>query len=164
MEYCSKCLYPINHPLNITFDKNNICSGCLIHEEKDKLDWTSRFNRLKKIVKTYKTPKKGKFDCIVPVSGARDSHFVLYVVKKLLKLNPIIVDYNIHYNTEVGIRNLSYLKSIMGCTHFNLTVDPKKVKKITHLTLKKFGNLYWHCIAGQTVFPVQIACKMNIPL
>ena len=164
MKYCSKCLYPINHPLNIIFDKNNICSGCLIHKEKDKLDWVNRFNKLKKIAKTYRSTKKDKFDCIVPVTGAKDSYFILHIVKNLLKLKPLIVNYNTHYNTEVGIRNLNYLKSITGSTHFNLTVDPKKVKKITHSTLKQFGNLYWHCIAGQTVFPVQIACKMNIPL
>ena len=164
MNYCSKCLYPTSHPLNIILDKKNICSGCIIHEEKNTLDWNKRFDKLNKIIKSYKTKKKDMFDCIVPVSGGRDSHFILHIVKKILKLNPLIVDYNTHYNTEAGIRNLNYLKSIMGTTHFNLTTDPKKVKKITHTTLKKFGNIYWHCIAGQTVFPVQIACKMNIPL
>ncbi len=164
MEYCSKCLYPNNHPLNITFNQEKICSGCLVHYEKDQLNWDTRFKKLKKIVNNYKSKNKKKFDCIVPVSGGRDSHFILYVVKKLLKLNPIIVNYNIHYNTEIGIRNLSYLKTKMDSPHFNLTLNPKIIKKITRFTLKKFGNIYWHCIAGQTVFPVQIACRMNIPL
>ena len=100
MKYCSKCLYPINHPLNIIFDKNNICSGCLIHKEKDKLDWVNRFNKLKKIAKTYRSTKKDKFDCIVPVTGAKDSYFILHIVKNLLKLNPLIVNYNTHYNNH----------------------------------------------------------------
>ena len=100
MEYCSKCLYPNNHPLNITFNQEKICSGCLVHYEKDQLNWDTRFKKLKKIVNNYKSKNKKKFDCIVSVSGGRDSH-ILYVVKKLLKLNPIIVNYNIHYNTEI---------------------------------------------------------------
>ena len=136
MEYCSKCLYPNNHPLNITFNQEKICSGCLVHYEKDQLNWDTRFKKLKKIVNNYKSKNKKKFDCIVPVSGGRDSHFILYVVKKLLKLNPIIVNYNIHYNTEIGIRNLSYLKTKMDSPHFNLTLNPKIIKKLQGLLLR----------------------------
>jgi len=164
IQYCANCCYPINHPLNITFNKENICSGCLIHQEKDQLNWTLRFNKLKKIVSTYRNFQKDKFDCIVPISGGKDSYFIVHIVKKILNLNPLLVNYNTHYNSEVGIRNLSYLKTKLGCAYFNLTISPKKIKKITYTTLKKFGNIYWHCIAGQTVFPVQIACKFNIPL
>ena len=42
MEYCKRCLYPENHPLNIVFDEHGVCSGCRIHEEKDVLDWNER--------------------------------------------------------------------------------------------------------------------------
>ena len=38
MQYCSRCVYPGNHPLNIVFRDNALCSGCLVHEEKDQLD------------------------------------------------------------------------------------------------------------------------------
>ena len=40
MKTCNRCLYPINHPLNIIFDDDSICSGCRIHEEKDVIDWS----------------------------------------------------------------------------------------------------------------------------
>ena len=49
MKFCKRCLYPENHPLNIIFDENSICSGCRIHEEKDILDWDVRDQKLKKI-------------------------------------------------------------------------------------------------------------------
>jgi hypothetical protein len=45
-----------------------------------------------------------------------------------------------------------------------LTVNPETVKKITRATMRKFGSIYWHCLAGQTVYPVQIAIKFKIPL
>ena len=57
MIYCTRCLYHNKHPLNITFDERGVCSGCLIHEEKDNLDWSVRFKRLKKIVYAYKKKK-----------------------------------------------------------------------------------------------------------
>ncbi len=164
MNYCSRCVYPSNHPLNLTFDDNNICSGCRVHEEKDSLDWTIRLKKLKKLVTPYKKSSRSINNCIVPVSGARDSYFIVHVVKNILGMNPLLVTYNKHYNTKLGIRNLSYLKTLFGCPLFTMTVSPEKVKKITYETLNDLGSIYWHCIAGQTVFPVQIAYKFKIPL
>ena len=85
-------------------------------------------------------------------------------MKNILGLNPLLVNYNIQYNTDVGIRNASYLKSLLGCPMLTLTVSPEKVKKITRYTMEKLKSIYWHCIAGQTVFPVQVAHKFRIPL
>jgi len=164
MNYCSRCVYPSNHPLNLTFDDKNICSGCRVHEEKDNLDWTIRLEKLKKLVAPYKKSSRSINNCIVPVSGARDSYFIVHIVKNILGMNPLLVTYNKHYNTKLGIRNLSYLKTLFGCPLFTMTVSPEKVKKITHETLNDLGSIYWHCIAGQTVFPVQIAYKFKIPL
>ena len=79
-------------------------------------------------------------------------------------MNPLLVTYNKLYNTEVGIRNLSYLKTLFGCPLLTLTPNPKTVKKINLVTMKKMGSMYWHCIAGQTVFPVQTAYNFKIPL
>ena len=164
MKYCSRCLYPQDHPLNLIIDEQGICSGCRVHEEKDSLDWSKRFIKLKKIVAPYKKNNRSIYNCIVPVSGARDSYFIVHVVKKLLGMNPLLVTYNKLYNTEVGIRNLSYLKTLFGCPLLTLTPNPKTVKKINLVTMKKMGSMYWHCIAGQTVFPVQTAYNFKVPL
>ena len=164
MIYCKRCLYPSNHPLNITFDKNGVCSGCQIHEEKDSLDWKLRLDKLKKLVQPYKKSSRSINNCIVPVSGARDSYFIVHIVKNILGLNPLLVTYNKQYNTNMGIRNLSYLKTLFGCPLFTMTVSPDRVKKITNETIRMMGSIYWHCIAGQTVFPVQTAYKFKIPL
>jgi len=45
-----------------------------------------------------------------------------------------------------------------------MTVSPERVKRITRESLRKRASMYWHCLAGQTVFPVQIAVKFKIPL
>jgi N-acetyl sugar amidotransferase len=86
------------------------------------------------------------------------------MVKYVLGLNPLLVTYNKHYNTAVGYRNLSNLKIKLDCDIMSLTVNPEKIKKITRATLRRFGSIYWHCIAGQTVYPVQMAVKLKIPL
>jgi N-acetyl sugar amidotransferase len=164
MKFCKRCLYSENHPLNIVFDENGVCSGCLIHEEKDIIDWSYRGEVLKSILVGYKNISGNNYDCIIPVSGARDSYFIVHMVKKVYGMNPLLVTYNKQYNTSVGVRNLANLRILFDCDIMTLTVNPETVKKITKATMRKFGSIYWHCIAGQTVFPVQIAVKFKIPL
>ena len=48
---CKSCLYTSAHPLKITFNEESVCSGCIIHEEKNTLNWNDRFLKLQKIVK-----------------------------------------------------------------------------------------------------------------
>lgn len=115
------------------------------------------------LVAKFKNTSGHNYDCVVPVSGARDSYFIVHTVLKL-GLRPLLVTYNRHYNTEVGIRNLAYLRSLMGVDLMTQTVDPATVKKITKATLKRNGSMYWHVLAGQTVFPVQVAVRFKIPL
>lgn len=164
MKYCLRCLYPENHPLNIIINEDGLCSGCIIHEEKDQIDWDIKEKKLINILNSYKNKSGNNYDCIIPVSGARDSYFIVHTIKKKYGLNPLLVTYNKQYNTDVGIRNLANLRTIFDCDLLTLTVNPQTVKKITKATIRKMGSIYWHCIAGQTVFPVQISVKFKIPL
>lgn len=164
MKYCARCLYPENHPLNITFDSKGVCSGCRVHEEKDALDWSIREKKLRHILDSYRNQDQSNFDCIIPVSGARDSWFIVHTIKNVYGLNPLLVCYNKQYNTAVGIRNLAYLKTVFNCDAMMKTISPKTAKKLTRYTLQKMGSMYWHCLAGQTVFPVQVAVRFKIPL
>lgn len=164
MKVCKRCLYTSLHPLGLTFDDEGVCSGCRVHEEKDRLNWSERGEMLRGILDQYKNNTGSNYDCIIPVTGARDSYFIVHTVKNVYGMNPLLVTYNKHYNTDLGIRNLANLRIQFDCDIMTLTVDPAKVKKITRATLRKRGSMYWHCLAGQTVFPVQIAVKFKIPL
>lgn len=164
MKFCKRCLYPENHPLNITFDAEGICSGCRVHEEKDTLDWKPRGEKLKQILEGYRNTSGNNYDCIIPVSGARDSHFIVHTIKNVYGMNPLLVTYNKQYNTDYGIRNLANLRIVFDCDIMMQTLNPDVVKKITRATMRKMGSMYWHCLAGQTVYPVQVAVKFKIPL
>jgi N-acetyl sugar amidotransferase len=164
MKSCKRCLYTEMHPLNIVIGDDGLCSGCLIHEEKDQINWEVKKRELEEIFNYYRNKRGTNYDCIVPVTGGRDSYFIVHTVKNVFGMNPLLVTYNKHYNTAVGFRNLANLRVQFDCDIMTLTVDPAKVKKITRATLRRFGSIYWHCIAGQTVFPVQVAVKFKIPL
>lgn len=164
MRFCSRCLYSEIHPLGINFDKNNICTGCRVHEEKDNLDWAVRKNKLHSMLDCYRGRNYTKYDCVVPVSGGRDSFYIVHLVKNVYGLNPLLVTYNKHYNTKAGIYNISRLRTSFGCDIFTLTINPELVRRIMRASLSLKGSFHWHVLAGQTVLPIQMAVRMNIPL
>jgi len=161
---CVRCLYTEAHPLGLTIDAEGVCSGCRVHEEKDSLDWEERWQRLERLVAPYRSATGEAYDCIVPVSGAQDSHWIVHLVKERLKMNPLLVTYNRYFNSELGIRNLANLRIRFDCDLLQQNVNPVSVKKIVRTTLREMGSVYWHCIAGQTVFPVQTAVRYRVPL
>jgi N-acetyl sugar amidotransferase len=161
---CIRCLYPIFHPLGLILDESGVCSGCLIHEEKDSLDWTKRWLKLEELVAPYRVDSGKTYDCVVPVTGANDSYFIVDTVKNRLGLNPLLVTYNKYFNTPLGIRNLANLRIQFNCDILVQNVNPQAVKRVTRTTLRQMGSIYWPCIAGQTVFPVQTAVRYKIPL
>ena len=164
MKYCKRCLYPANHPLNITFDERGVCSGCLVHEEKYEIDWQSKAQELEAIVAQYRQRANTSYDCVIPVSGTGDDFFIVDTIKHKYGLNPLLVTYNTHFSTKVGVRNLARLITKLDCDHMMSTVGPDTVKEVTRITLKKMGDMYWHVLAGSQTFPVQVATKLGIPL
>lgn len=161
---CTRCLYTTRHALGLVIDEEGVCSGCRIHEEKDRLDFAERFEKLKAIVAPYRSKSAANYDCIVPVTGANDSHFIVHTVKERLGLNPLLVTYNKYFNTPLGIRNLANLRIKLNCDILVQNVNPLSVKNITRTTLRMFGSIYWPCLAGQSVFPVQTAVRYRVPL
>tara|TARA_Y100001968_G_C19385800_1_gene732776 strand:- start:28 stop:1233 length:1206 start_codon:yes stop_codon:yes gene_type:complete len=161
---CKSCLYNEDHPLGIIINEEGICSGCLIHKEKYTLDWKERWNKLQKIVKEYKSNDKRNYDCIIPVTGANDSYFTVYIAKEKLGLNPLLVTHNRYYNTPLGIRNLSNLRIKFNCDIIIQNININSIKKLSKATLYRLGSFHWPVIAGQTVFPVRTAVNHRIPL
>ena len=104
------------------------------------------------------------FDCIIPVTGGGDSYYIVHVAKNILGMNPLLVNYNSHYNTKLGIRNLANLTTVFDCDMLTSTISPNHLKKITSQTIKQYGSIYWQVLSGYTTFPVQVAVKFRIPL
>lgn len=167
MEYCKRCLYPENAKPTIIFDDDGVCSGCRYHESRAKIDWIDRQKILKEILDENKAKAReigNLYDCIIPVSGGKDSHFQTHLMKVVYGMNPLLVTYNHTYNSRLGIRNLNNLVEKLGVDLIRFTANPESVKKISRYMLKTIGDLTWHYHAGIRTLPFQIAVKYNIPL
>ncbi|WP_412557510.1 N-acetyl sugar amidotransferase [Thalassospira sp. MIT1370] len=164
MRHCTKCLYPENHALGITFNEDGICSGCLIHEEKNKNIWDNKEKELNHLLNNYKLRNKKNYDCIIPISGGKDSLFIAHTIKNTYNLNPLLVTYNRYYNTAGGVYNIELIRSAIGCDIIAQTPNPARLRKLTRMSLELVGSIHWPYLAGATTFPVQVAAQKGIPL
>lgn len=167
MQYCKRCCYPANAKPTIFLDEQGVCSGCRYMEQMPQINWNEQERVFVKILEEYKRKAREKgnpYDCIIPVSGGKDSHYQVYRIKEVYKLNPLLVAYNHAWNSEIGIRNLTNLVKQFNCDLIRFTSSPESVRKIARYMLKKVGDLTWHYHAGIKTFPIQIAVKYDIPL
>ena len=162
MRYCKKCLYPDTKP-QIIFNDEGICSACVNHEKKEIIDWNEKRQEFEEILDKYKSKNKTNYDCIIPVSGGKDSHYQTYVIKKEFGLNPLVINFHPHDQTELGKKNLENLKKIgVDCIEFS--PNPEVYLKLARFGLKELGDFQWPEHLGIFTIPVQMAVKFNIPL
>lgn len=164
MKYCQRCVCPKNYAIPLTFDEDGICSACRVHEEKEKIDWKGREKKLRQILDKYRSQDGKNYDCIIPVSGGKDSHYQTYLMKVVYRMNPLLVTFNHEMNTTRGIRNLTNLIKKFEVDHLRFTPNPAAIRRLSMYSLKKMGDMFWHSHCGIYTFPVQIAVKYKIPL
>lgn len=167
MRYCARCLYPENAKPAIIFDDEGICSGCRYHESRSRIDWEKREAVLRDflILEKQKAREAGqKYDCIIPVSGGKDSHYQVHLIKNIYGLNPLLVTFNHCYNTPLGVRNLRNMVKKFRCDLIRFSANLESVRKISRYMLKTVGDLTWHYHAGIRTLPFQVAVQYNIPL
>ena len=155
-QQCRVCLYDSRHPFGLTFDETGLCSGCATHAEKMSLDWDARLEQLARVLHPYKG-RKGGYDCVIPIRGTPEYFKVLDVVKRDLGLNPLLVAFNSHFNSQAGIENLDLIRDTFDCDIFLKTTSPLVYKKLIRETLSRFGSVHWPFLAGHTVWPVRVA-------
>ena len=167
MEYCKRCLYPANARPGILFDEEGVCSGCRLIETRMGMDFNEREKEFRELLNEYKARQRAKgnpYDCIIPVSGGKDSTWQVYVVKERFGLNPLCVSYNHTFNTALGVRNLTNLIEKMDVNLVRYTTAPGSAIRMAKYMLEKVGDVTWHYHAGIMTFPIKAAVMYDVPL
>jgi len=162
MRYCKKCLYPNTKP-QLGFDENGVCDACRNYDVKENIDWQQKRKELKDLLEKYKSKDRKKYDCIIPVSGGKDSHYQTYVIKKEFGLNPLLVNFHPLDFTEVGRKNIENIKTL-GVDLIEFSPNPIVYKKLAKFGLIELGDYQWPEHIGIFTIPVQVAVKYEIPL
>ena len=161
MKYCKKCLYPDTKP-QLKFNDDGICEACLNSDKKDSVDWESRKKQLKEIAEKYRK-SDGTYDCVIPVSGGKDSHYQALYARDELGLNPLLVNFIPRDLVELGRRNIENLKSL-GFDYIEFTPNPRIYRKLAKIGLTEFGDITWPEHHGLFIVPIKIAAAFKIPL
>lgn len=161
ISYCRRCVLPETKP-DLLIDQIGICSACRNFEAREEVDWPARQQLLLKIMDQYRSPASSNYDCLIPVSGGKDS---TYQVIKVLELgmNPLCVTATTDMLSAIGRRNIENLKKL-GVDHIEVTPNPVVRRRINRLTLTQVGDISWPEHVTIFTIPVQIAVKMGIQL
>ena len=96
MIYCKKCVYPIA-TVNLQIDEDGICTSCKTFDEFKKIPdevWVKKKEKLLKILDKYLSKNTSNYDCLIPVSGGKDSYFQTHIICKELNLKPLLMTYH----------------------------------------------------------------------
>lgn len=164
MKYCKKCIQPNTRP-NTIFTDDGICPACNYFEKLEEVDWQERTEILLEIAKNFPKSNRHDFDCIIGVSGGKDSIRQAIYVRDKLRLNPLLVclSYPPQQVTQRGADNISTLINLgFDCVVSNLA--PETWRKLMRYSFDKFTN--WSKSTELALFSSvpQLAIQYDIPL
>lgn len=166
MRYCQKCVYP-EVAVNLYIDEEGVCSSCRTFEKFSKLThkfWKERKRKFEKIIEEVSKKNKSNYDCIIPVSGGKDSYYQTHIIAKEYGLKPLLVTYHGNNYLPEGDYNRDRMRQIFNADHLVFGPGVDVLKKLNRLCFRKMGDMNWHAHCGIFTYPIQIAVKFKIPL
>ena len=159
MIYCKNCFYPSTKP-DLEFNKDGICNACVSFANRKKINWEKREKDFRKIVSVVKKKRIGDYDCIVPVSGGKDSTW--QVIKALeYNLKPLCVNSRTCDLTQLGRENLDNIRSL-GVDIIEVAPNLKTRRRLNKIGLLEVGDISWPEHASMFTIPFNIAVKFKI--
>jgi N-acetyl sugar amidotransferase len=148
----------------IAFNEDGICSAC-INKEKQfaAVDWQKREQELWDLLERYRRTD-GRYDCIVPGSGGKDSIYASWLLKYKYKMNPLCVTWSPHLYTDVGWKNFQSWIHNGGFDNYLFTPNGKVHRLLTRLAVINILHPFQPFILGQKTFVAKMCDRFDIPL
>jgi len=159
--YCRRCLIPETKP-DIFFDEEGVCSACRHFAGRGEVDWDARRAELEQVLERYRSPNGTTYDCVVGVSGGKDSTTQVIRMKEL-GMNPLCVTATTDELSDIGRRNIENLKSL-GVDFLEYSTNPVVRRRVNKLSLLQVGDISWPEHVTIFTLPVRIAVQMGIKL
>lgn len=163
MKHCKKCVMPDTKP-GVKLDEEGVCQACRHYENRENIDWDSRWKELEQLCDKYRRDD-GYWDCVIAVSGGKDSYFQIHTLKNKLGMNPLLVTANTTFSiTEAGRHNFLNMCDAFGCDNITLNLNLDLARKMTRISFEDSGFAAMPMDLAIYVFPIRIAINYNIPL
>lgn len=151
----------------MSFDEDGVCSACRVFEKLTGLSedfWKERRKRFDKIIEEARASNKSNYDCIVPVSGGKDSYYQAHIMAHEYKLKPLLVTYHGNNYLPEGDYNRDRMRHVFDADHIVVGPSVGTLKKLNRLCFRKMGDMNWHAHCGIFTVPIQVAVKYKVPL
>lgn len=160
LKYCVRCVMPHTKP-DLHIDEEGVCNACRSIEKRKEIDWEQRKIELLNVLEKHRR-HGSHWDCIVPVSGGKDSTY--QVIRMLqLGLNPLCVTSTTCDLSEIGRKNIENTKRL-GVDYMEFSPNPIVRAKLNRIGLTEVGDISWPEHVGIFTIPVRAAVQFNVPL
>lgn len=165
MEYCIKCTHPNTRP-RIQFNSSGVCNGCLRSKEKKLIDWDTKALEFKELAHSIvqRSPDRA-YDCVIPVSGGKDSTFQTWYAVNKLGLRPLCVNIAPYLGTESGTANLRNIAERLPVDILSFIPNQSVQTKLSLIGMQKHADPLSYPFLF-LVFPLvtRLALEKKIPL
>jgi len=159
---CNKCLLPNTKP-DLFFDENGVCFACKYTDYYEQIDWDQRRGEIDVIVDERCKVNNSDYDCLIAVSGGKDSTYQVHLVTQVLGLKPLLVSFEPSFPTKVGRQNLQNMVDAYNCDLLQMRKSPT-YQKLSRIAFNVVGDHEWPNHVGIYCWPMQVAIKYDIPL
>jgi N-acetyl sugar amidotransferase len=161
MVRCLRCGFPNTRP-GLLFD-GGVCQACLNFDKRKTIPWEGRREILHSICSDYRG--KGKYDCLIPVSGGKDSYRLVEIMVKEEKMNPLLITVTDSFtHTKAGTHNLRNLITKYNLNHYQYTISHDLFKRATRLAFEDTGEPLKFVEYAIYTIPFNFAQMFDIPL
>ena len=143
MKYCKICVYPFA-TVNLHIDDDGICSSCKSFEKAEKLSiefWAKRKEKFEQIVVETLKNNTSNYDCLIPVSGGKDSYYQTHVIVKEFGLKPLLMTYHGNNYLPEGDYNRDRMRHVFDADHLVWGPSIDVLKKLNRLGFKTMGDM-----------------------
>jgi N-acetyl sugar amidotransferase len=150
----------------ITFNSQGVCSACDAFENRKKVDYRTRYEELKVLCNKYRGMNgPNQYDCMIAVSGGKDSHYQVHVMKEQMGMNPLLVTVEDNFPmTDAGIHNLKNISEVFGCDIISMKPNIRAQKVIMKITFEEYGKPTYFIDRYIYTYPLHMALKFHTPL
>jgi len=161
LTYCKRCVMPDTKP-DLHLDSQGVCNACGSYEKRTHVNWEIRARELQTILDKHRNSDGSNWDCVVPVSGGKDSTY--QVVRMLqLGLNPLCVTATTCDLSDIGRKNIQNIKRL-GVDYVEMSPNPVVRAKLNRIGLTQVGDISWPEHVGIFTIPVRAAVQFKVPL
>lgn len=168
MLYCNKCGLPQTYQ-GISIDENGVCGMCRFYEtHRDRLEdyeGLERFFQSRIDAAKAQAKKQGsRYDCIVGLSGGKDSTYIIYQLKKKYGMRVLAFSLNNGFATEYGRENIANALEKLNVDHIQISVKEETLRQLYSASMKLFKNFCSVCFHLMHYYSFLLAGQNGIPL